>query len=116
MSHLKRFKIDTIKVDRSFIRELPANQEDRAITDAIIAMGKSLQMTIVAEGVETQGQVEFLRNRDCDEFQGFYFSKAVSASTITDLLKEQPWMNPDDKAMVWGTEGPFRESAAMPLT
>jgi diguanylate cyclase (GGDEF)-like protein len=115
LSNLKRFPIDTIKVDRSFIRELPANQEDRAITDAIIAMGKSLKMTIVAEGVETQGQVEFLRTHDCDEFQGFYFSKAVPASAITDLLKEQPWMNPDVKAMAWGTEVPFRDSAAMPL-
>ena len=55
---MKRFPIDTIKVDRSFVRDLPDNQEDRAITDAVITMGKSLKMTIVAEGVETQGQVE----------------------------------------------------------
>jgi len=55
---VKRFPIDTIKVDRSFVRDLPDNQEDRAITDAVITMGKSLKMTIVAEGVETQGQVE----------------------------------------------------------
>lgn len=115
LSNLKRFPIDTIKVDRSFVRELPAKEEDRAITDAIIAMGKSLKMTIVAEGVETQGQIEFLRSHDCDEFQGFYFSKAVPAAAITDLLRDQPWANPNDKTVVWGVEGVFPDSTLMPL-
>jgi len=116
LSNLKRFPIDTIKVDRSFVRELPANEEDRAITDAIIAMGKSLKMTIVAEGVETEGQIEFLRNHACDEFQGFYFSKAVPAAAITDLLRAQPWTHPHDKEVVWGVEGVFPDSALMPLS
>jgi diguanylate cyclase (GGDEF)-like protein len=114
LSNLKRFPIDTIKVDRSFVRELPTNEEDKAITDAIIAMGKSLKMTIVAEGVETRGQMEFLRDHQCDEFQGFYFSKAVPASKIADLLRSQPWAYPDDKAMVWGEEGTFSDSLVMP--
>jgi len=116
LSNLKRFPIDTIKVDRSFVRELPDNEEDRAITDAIIAMGKSLKMTIVAEGVETEGQIEFLRNHACDEFQGFYFSKAVPAAAITDLLRVQPWAHPHDKALVWGVEGVFPDSALMTLS
>jgi EAL domain-containing protein (putative c-di-GMP-specific phosphodiesterase class I) len=116
MSNLKRFPIDTIKVDRSFVRELPVNEGDRAITDAIIAMGKSLKMTIVAEGVETQGQIEFLRSHGCDEFQGFYFSKAVPAAAITDLLRVQPWANPHDEAVVWGIEGVFPDSALVPLS
>jgi diguanylate cyclase (GGDEF)-like protein len=115
LSNLKRFPIDTIKVDRSFVRELPVNAEDRAITDAIIAMGKSLKMTIVAEGVETQGQIEFLRSHDCDEFQGFYFSKAVPPAAITDLLRAQPWANADDKEVVWGVEGEFPDSAVLPF-
>ena len=114
LSNLKRFQIDTIKVDRSFVRELPANKEDRAITEAIIAMGKSLNMTIVAEGVETRAQTEFLRDHDCDEFQGFYFSKAVPAASIADLMRTQPWAKPSDKAVVWGAEGVF-DSALMML-
>ncbi len=114
LSNLKRFQIDTIKVDRSFVRELPANKEDRAITDAIIAMGKSLNMSIVAEGVETQGQIEFLRDHDCDEFQGFYFSKAIPAAAITDLMRAQPWAQRDDGAAGWGAEGVF-DTALMPL-
>ena len=115
LSNLKRFPIDTIKVDRSFVRELSSNAEDRAITEAIIAMGKSLKMDIVAEGVETQGQIEFLRNHGCDEFQGFYFSKAVPPAAITDLLRAQPWINPGDSAATWGIEGAFPDSAPMPL-
>ena len=115
LSNLKRFPIDTIKVDRSFVRELSSNAEDRAITEAIIVMGKSLKMDIVAEGVETQGQIEFLRNHGCDEFQGFYFSKAVPPAAITDLLRAQPWINPGDSAATWGIEGAFPDSAPMPL-
>jgi len=115
LSNLKRFQVDTIKVDRSFVRELATNEQDRAITEAIIAMGKSLKMSIVAEGVETQGQIEFLRDRDCDEFQGFYFSKAVSAAAITDLLSAQPWDHPQDDSVVWGVEGEFPGTAPMPL-
>jgi EAL domain-containing protein (putative c-di-GMP-specific phosphodiesterase class I) len=95
LSNLKRFPIDTIKVDRSFIRELPTNAEDGAITEAIIAMSKSLKMTVVAEGVETEGQIKFLRNHECDEFQGFYFSKAVPPAEIADFLRTQPWATSD---------------------
>jgi diguanylate cyclase (GGDEF)-like protein len=111
LSNLKRFPIDTIKVDRSFVRELPANEEDRAITDTIIAMGKLLKMAVVAEGVETQGQVEFLRNHGCNEFQGFYFSKAVLPDAITTLLRTQPWANPHGKAAVWS----LPDTAPMPF-
>src|SRR6267142_1202635 len=70
LTHLKRFPIDTLKVDRSFIRDLPADLEDKAITEAIIAMGKSLNLTVVAEGVETQEQQSFLQEHACDEMQG----------------------------------------------
>ena len=67
LTHLKRFPIDTLKVDRSFIRDLPTDAEDKAITEAIIAMGKSLNLTVVAEGVETQEQQTFLKEHACDE-------------------------------------------------
>ena len=115
LSNLKRFPIDTIKVDRSFVRDLGSNAEDRAITEAIIVMGKSLKMDIVAEGVETQGQIEFLRDHGCNEFQGFYFSKAVPPAAIADLLRAQPWANPNDSGPTWGVEGVFPDSAPMPL-
>ena len=116
LSNLKRFPIDTIKVDRSFIRELPANGEDRAITDAIIAMGKTLNMTIVAEGVETQGQIDYLKAHDCDECQGFYFSKAVPSAAIAELLRTKPWAGPPDQAAEWGVTREYPDSAFMLAT
>jgi diguanylate cyclase (GGDEF)-like protein len=111
LSNLKRFPIDTIKVDRSFVRELPANEEDKAITDAVIAMGRTLNMTVVAEGVETQGQIDFLREHACDEVQGFYFSKAVSSAAITALLSAQPWANPQGAESGWGVGREYVDSA-----
>ena len=89
LSNLKKFPINTIKVDRSFIRDIPGNPEDVGITDAIIAMGRTLSLTVVAEGVETKEQAEFLRQRACDEFQGFYFSKAVQPAEFAKLLRAQ---------------------------
>jgi diguanylate cyclase (GGDEF)-like protein/PAS domain S-box-containing protein len=89
LTHLKRFPIDTLKVDRSFIRDLPKDPEDKAITEAIIAMGKSLNLTVVAEGVETQEQQSFLRGLDCDEMQGFYFSKPIAGEAFAELLRER---------------------------
>lgn len=87
LGQLKRFPVDTLKVDRSFIRDLPGNSDDRAITEAIISMGKSLGLTVVAEGVETQEQLDFLRASACDEVQGFYFSKAVPADAFAQMLR-----------------------------
>ena len=87
LAQLKRFPIDTLKVDRSFIRELPADAEDKAIAEAIIAMGKTLSLTVVAEGVETREQQDFLRERACDQMQGFFFSKPVAAADFAELLR-----------------------------
>jgi EAL domain-containing protein (putative c-di-GMP-specific phosphodiesterase class I) len=89
LSHLKRFPIDTLKVDRSFIRDIPQDSEDKAITEAIIAMGKSLSLTVVAEGVETLAQQEFLREHACDEMQGFYFSKPIAPDQFAELLRQR---------------------------
>ncbi len=116
LSNLKRFPIDMIKIDRSFIRDLPGNQEDRAITDAIIAMGRTLNMKVVAEGVETRGQIEFLRSHACDEFQGFFFSKPVPSAAITDLLSAQPWAQAKDSGVAWGVEGVFPDSRLSPIS
>jgi diguanylate cyclase (GGDEF)-like protein len=87
LAQIKRFPIDTLKVDRSFIRDLEKNPEDRAITEAIIAMGKTLSLTVVAEGVETEEQEAFLREHDCDESQGYYFSRPTSPEAFSDLLR-----------------------------
>ena len=88
LAHLKRFPIDTLKVDRSFIREVPNDAEDRAIAEAIIAMGKTLSLTVVAEGVETQEQQAFLRARACDAIQGYYFNRPVAADQFAAFLRE----------------------------
>ncbi|MEN6507352.1 MAG: EAL domain-containing protein, partial [Smithella sp.] len=87
LAQIKHFPIDTLKVDRSFIRDIPQNAEDKAITEAIISMGKTLSLTVVAEGVETQDQMDFLRRHSCDEMQGYYFSKPVTAEKFADLLR-----------------------------
>jgi EAL domain-containing protein (putative c-di-GMP-specific phosphodiesterase class I) len=86
MSLMKQFPIDTIKIDRSFVRDLPKDSEDQAIAQAIINMGKGLGMTVVAEGVETSEQETFLRDHACDEMQGFLFSKPVPPDQMADLL------------------------------
>ena len=87
LTQLRNFPIDTIKLDKSFIRNLPQDSKDKAITEAIIAMGKTLSLTVVAEGVETEGQDDFLRDLICDEMQGFYFSKPVAPDNFADLLR-----------------------------
>jgi EAL domain-containing protein (putative c-di-GMP-specific phosphodiesterase class I) len=87
LAQIKNFPIDTLKVDRSFIRNLPQDSENRAITEAIIAMGKTLSLTVVAEGVETQAQEDFLRDHICDEMQGFYFSKPIAPDQFGYLLR-----------------------------
>ncbi|HMM90233.1 bifunctional diguanylate cyclase/phosphodiesterase [Bradyrhizobium sp.] len=89
MSLMKQFPIDTIKIDRSFVRDLPVDSEDQAIAQAIISMGKALGMTVIAEGVETVEQETFLRNHACDEMQGFLFSKPLPARQMADLLRAE---------------------------
>mgnify|MGYP002681589177 CR=1 FL=1 len=88
LAQIKHFPVDTLKVDRSFIRNIPENTEDKAITEVIIAMGKTLSLTVVAEGVETEEQLEFLRQRSCDEIQGFYFSKPIPPDEFARLLAQ----------------------------
>ena len=86
LSYLKRFPIDSLKIDQSFVRDVTTNAEDAAITTSIILMGKSLNLKVVAEGVETQSQLEFLRVLECDEAQGFLFSRPVSGEKAAQLL------------------------------
>jgi diguanylate cyclase (GGDEF)-like protein/PAS domain S-box-containing protein len=88
LAQLKLFPIDTLKVDRSFIREITVDAEDRAITEAIVAMGRSLGVRVVAEGVETAEQEAFLKSLACDEMQGFYFSKPAHPDEFAELLRK----------------------------
>lgn len=87
LSYLKRFPIDKLKIDRSFIKDLPLDTEDGAITQAIIGVGRSLKHTVIAEGVETLEQQQFLQKEGCDEMQGFYFSRPIPADQLAELLK-----------------------------
>jgi diguanylate cyclase (GGDEF)-like protein len=86
LGYLKRFPIDRLKVDRSFVRDLPHNNDDVAITRAVIAMAHSLKMTVVAEGVEHQDQFDLLRNEGCDEFQGFFCAKPMEEDELLKFL------------------------------
>ncbi|MEN3295058.1 MAG: hypothetical protein V7642_4311, partial [Burkholderiales bacterium] len=79
LSYLKRFPIDTLKVDRSFVKDIATEPDDAAITSAIISMAKILKQKVVAEGVETLQQFEFLRKEGCDMIQGYFFSEPLSA-------------------------------------
>jgi len=87
LSYLKQFPIDALKIDRSFVRDIPHDADDMAITSAVIAMAKSLNMRVVAEGVETASQLKFLASKGCDQMQGFIFSEPISSDDFYDLLK-----------------------------
>ncbi|MCZ7564665.1 MAG: EAL domain-containing protein [Burkholderiales bacterium] len=86
MAYLKQLPLDCLKIDRAFIRGLPKDESDVAITRAIVNMAHSLGLRVVAEGVETKQQVEFLREHNCDEFQGYYFGKPMPPQHIVDLV------------------------------
>ena len=87
LSYLKRLPIDTLKIDRSFVRELETSSDNAAIVAAIIAMSKSLKLRVVAEGVETQGQMTRLFDQGCQLMQGFLFSPAVPGDDFPSMLK-----------------------------
>jgi diguanylate cyclase (GGDEF)-like protein len=89
LATLKQFPLDTIKIDRSFIRDISSVAEDKELTKAIIAMGQKLSLTVVAQGVETKEQADFLRQNACDEIQGFYLNKPLPADQMSELLRTQ---------------------------
>lgn len=95
LSQLKRFQIYKLKIDRSFVHDVDHDSNDKAIVSAIIRMAQALGMQTTAEGVETQAQLDFLREQGCDEAQGFLFSKPLPARQITELLDSYtPWQAP----------------------
>jgi EAL domain-containing protein (putative c-di-GMP-specific phosphodiesterase class I) len=89
MGYLKRFPINRLKIDQSFVRHIPHDSDDAAITAAIIAMAKTLKITVVAEGVENVDQIRFLETHGCDRAQGYYFSRPAPPDDIARLLEAQ---------------------------
>jgi len=87
LSNLKRFPIDTLKIDKSFVRDITTDPDDAKIVSAVIGMGISLNKRVTAEGVETREQLAFLRAEHCSEAQGYYFSQPMAAKEYTRLLK-----------------------------
>ena len=85
-SNLRRYPLDELKIDRSFLNDIPNNTDDAAIVSAIIAMAHGLGLGVVAEGIEREEQLEFLRDRDCDEYQGYLASKPLLASDFLALV------------------------------
>jgi len=95
LSYLKRFKVYKLKIDQSFVHSLISNPEDRAIVTAIIAMARSLGLRTIAEGVETQAQMEYLCSLGCDEMQGYWFSRPLAADRFKAFVDESPFAKDD---------------------
>ena len=93
LSYLRRFPIDTIKIDRSFIHDVTDNPDDAAIASAIIVMGQNLSLNVIAEGVENQQQLDFLSARNCHYLQGNFFSRPLPADELTTFLRQQQYSN-----------------------
>jgi EAL domain-containing protein (putative c-di-GMP-specific phosphodiesterase class I) len=89
LAYLKRLPIDCVKIDASFVRGIPVDASDVAITETVIAMSRSLGLRVVAEGVETRDQMRFLEQRGCDEMQGFYFSRPLTADQLAAYLRQE---------------------------
>jgi len=104
LSYLKKFPINTIKVDRSFVKDIASDKDDASIVIATIQMAHSLSLDIVAEGVETEEQLEFLLSQKCDKIQGFYFSRPLSYKALVNLLEEnrQIELNSDKICLISG--------------
>ena len=93
LAYLKRFPVGKLKIDRSFVNDLETDPDDWAIASTIVSMGRSLRMTVLAEGVETGEQLAQLRKMGCDMAQGYFFSRPVPPAGIADMLRQQPFAN-----------------------
>ncbi len=89
LSYLQRFPLDRLKIDRSFITSMPSEPANRVVTESVIGLGKNLGLRVIAEGVETDGELSILRRFDCDEVQGFYFSRPLSPEEFQRMVMQQ---------------------------
>jgi diguanylate cyclase (GGDEF)-like protein/PAS domain S-box-containing protein len=99
LSYLKRFPIDTLKIDQSFVRDITTDPDDAAIAKSIISMAHDMQLKVIAEGVETEDQKNILQQRHCDEMQGYFFSRPVPAAEFEKLLRGGRTLPVDDSVM-----------------
>lgn len=90
LSYLRQFPVSKLKIDRSFVRDVAMNSDDAAIITAIISMARGLNLKVIAEGVENEAQMSFLRTHHCDEIQGYYFSKPLTVYDVADALRRNP--------------------------
>ena len=94
LSHLKRFPIDTLKIDKTFVADILTDRDDTAIVSAVIALARALDMEVVAEGVETEAQRLLLANQGCDAYQGYLFSRPLPASEFEALMTRHAKTHP----------------------
>lgn len=98
MSYLRKFPFDTLKIDRMFVQDVDGEAQNGVLAEAIIAMAHALNLNVIGEGVETQAQLDFLMQRNCDMIQGFYFSKPVRASRVAELANRMGWLGPAEES------------------
>jgi EAL domain-containing protein (putative c-di-GMP-specific phosphodiesterase class I) len=89
LSYLKRLAVDKLKIDQSFVSDLSSDANDEAIVNAIIQVAHALQLKVIAEGVENLAQLDYLKQHDCDEIQGYYYAKPVPASEVGAVLTKK---------------------------
>ncbi len=89
LNYLRRYPVHTVKLDRSFLDEVPQNDSAGALVESVITMAHTLGKRVTAEGVESGGQLEFLRSRGCEAAQGFYLARPMSASALTEILESR---------------------------
>jgi EAL domain-containing protein (putative c-di-GMP-specific phosphodiesterase class I) len=102
LSYLQKFPVDCLKIDQSFVRQISTQEGDGALVTAIIQMAHSLELRVIAEGVETKDELQFIKDRGCDEGQGYYFSRPLTSSGFAERLAEQ------DRTMATSCSPPFQ--------